>query len=165
MKNAILFILPLCLLFSCVEYGEEFSTQQLEGRWVNEVVNDYESMDNILVFQSNGTYEAFFIRTESNEGFAPGIVGYYKGKYAVADGSLTFSDRRYFYPEDFENPPASPDELLEQNSFPMANQNASLAFENNNKVMVLVFECVDFHTGTLSMCLEPEPAYYDKVEE
>ncbi|EOZ91956.1 hypothetical protein A33Q_4049 [Indibacter alkaliphilus LW1] len=165
MKKSLTSMIFLFLIFSCVDYQEEFSARYLEGEWVNELVNDYETLENILVFQMNGTYESFFIRKENSEGFAPGIVGYYQGKYSVMEDKLTFSERRYFYPEDFENPPASPDELLEQNSFPMVNQNASLAFENNNKVMVLVFECVDFHTGTLSMCLEPEPAYYDKVEE
>lgn len=165
MKKALLALVPIIFLFSCVDYSEEFSSQTLQGKWLNKISNDYESMDNVLVFQTNGSYEAFFIRTENSEGFAPGIVGYYKGNYAVTDDKLVLSDRKYYDPEDFENPPTEASDMIEQANFPMPNQSAELSFEENKTVMVLVFECIDTFGGFAAMCMEPEPTYYDKVME
>lgn len=164
-------LLPLAFLifffYSCIESSEDFSSQTLEGSWLRKFENTYEALDIVYSFDRNGTYENFIIRTGSQEDLENGIVGYYKGNYSISEGTILFSDRRYFYPEVYENPPSVPEELIEQTSFPMVIQSAEISFEENEMVMVLVYGCNDMipQADFMSICLEPEPKRYDRIVE
>lgn len=164
MKKSVLSLLSVFLLFSCMDTGDELSFQSLKGKWINQINNENESMDVVYTFQSDGTFENFYIRTGSNEGFGPGILASYSGNYAITEGKLVFSNRKYFYAEDYENPSSDPATLVAQNDFPITSQRADLSFEENKSIMVLVYECNDMLTGfALSMCMEPKPIRYNRL--
>jgi hypothetical protein len=166
MKKSLLLILTVLTLASCMDNADDISFQTLEGKWVNQINNENEYLEVVYVFQSDGTFENFFIRTESHEGFGPGILASYRGNYAITDGKLVFSNRKYFYAEDYENPSFEQESLVEQTNFPIATQRADLSFEANKSVMVLVYECNDMITDfALTMCLEPRPISYNRVME
>lgn len=164
MKKIYLLLLPF-LLLSCVDYSEDVNRDRLLGNWVHEFSNDYETIENTIAFQTDGSYVEQYWRTENADGFEPGLLAAYRGKYSLETGILTFSDKKYFFAADYENPPTTIEALQQQENVPFTTQTVEVTFEENDRVMILLATgCNDMIPGMSAFCVEPVPVRYTKVE-
>ncbi|MCH7398900.1 hypothetical protein MM236_12920 [Belliella sp. DSM 107340] len=165
MKKIYLVLLPF-LLFSCMDDTDEVNKERVQGTWMHEFLNGDETLQTNFTFNSNGTFESQNVRTQSEGEYELGVLSLSTGTYALEGGELVISDRAYFYAEDYENPPATAEELVESDfEYPIA-QRVKISFEDNNSAMILLFyECHDIIPSSFSFCAEPKPIRYDRVEE
>lgn len=167
MKKAILYSLLLLISFSCVESDEVIIPKELVGKWEKEFTFEEDTYTVSFVFQSNGRYESFAVRTIQTETLQPGILGHSKGNYSLREGRLVISDIRSFYAEDRSNPPSQTSLLKEQLEWIIPDEIAEFSLEENNNLLVLTFlGCNDvLIPRELANCLPPSPERYTRVVE
>jgi hypothetical protein len=166
MKKIYLLFLPI-LLFSCMESSENVEMERLLGVWMHEFSNENETIESTISFKADGTYIIENRRVQSAEGFNPGLIDAYKGKYNLEAGKLTFSDKIFFFTEDFVNPPATLEALRQGENVKYPKQTAKVSFEENNQVMVLLYDCPGpepEEDEVLVECLDLGPLHYTRIE-
>ena len=166
MKKIYLLFLPI-LLFSCMESSEKVEMESLQGAWMYEFSNENETIESTISFNADGSYIAENRRIQSAEGFNPGLINAYKGKYKLEEGKLTFSDKIYFFAEDFVNPPATIEALRQSENVKYPKETANVSFEENNRVMILLYDCPGQEPEEDEMlveCLDLGPLHYTRVE-
>lgn len=167
MKKALLYSIVLLFSFSCVESEEVIIPKELVGKWERDFTIEEDTYTVSFVFQTNGTYESFSVRTIQTEGLQPGYLGYSKGKYSKREGRLVISDIRSFYAEDNSNPPNQTNLLKEQLEWIIPDEIAEFSLEENNNLLVLTFlGCNDVRIPReMANCAPPTPVGYTRVVE
>ncbi|MCH7408658.1 hypothetical protein MM239_04570 [Belliella sp. DSM 111904] len=140
--------------------------ETVQGTWVHEFELENQTIESTFIFYSNGTFERHNDRTQGEGDYETGILSFSTGNYAFEDDKLVVSTQTAFNAEIYENPPATVEELVESHKFFIRTERVEITFEDNNKVMILLFsECHDMITGVLPICAVPTPMRYIRVEE
>ncbi|MCS4433822.1 hypothetical protein NK987_05470 [Aquiflexum sp. XJ19-10] len=150
-----------------MESSENVEMERLLGVWMHEFSNEDETIESTISFIADGTYIIENRRVQSSEGFNPGLIDAYKGKFSLEAGKLTFSDKIFFFTEDFVNPPATIEALRQGENVKYPKQTAKVSFEENNKVMVLLYDCPGpepEEDEVLVECLDLGPLPYNQVK-
>lgn len=150
-----------------MESSEKVEMERLLGAWMHEFSNESETIESTISFKADGTYIIENRRVQSAEGFNPGLIDAFKGKYNLEAGKLTFSDRIFFSAEDFVNPPATIEALQQRENVKYPKESANVSFEENNQVMVLLYDCPGpepEEDEMLVACLGLGPLPYTRVK-
>lgn len=142
--------------------------ERLLGAWMHEFSNENETIESTISFKADGTYIIENRRVQSAEGFNPGLIDAFKGKYSLEAGKLTFSDKIFFFSEDFVNPPATIEALQQRENVKYPKESANVSFEENNQVMVLLYDCPGPEPEEDEMlveCLGLGPLHYSRSEK
>jgi hypothetical protein len=126
------------------------------------------TIESTISFKADGTYIIENRRVQSAEGFNPGLIDAFKGKYSLEAGKLTFSDKIFFFSEDFVNPPATIEALQQRENVKYPKESANVSFEENNRVMVLLYDCPGPEPEEDEMlveCLDLGPLHYTRSEK
>lgn len=167
MKKIYLLFLPI-LLFSCMESSEKVGMESLQGVWIYVFSDENETIESTISFKADGSFIAENRRIQSTQDFNPGLTDAFKGKYNLEAGKLTFSDRIYFFTEDYVNPPANIEGLRKMENVKYPTQTADVSFEDNDQVMVLLYSCSDSEPEEDVMfvaCLDLGPLHYTRTEK
>jgi len=161
-KNTILTALIFLLFVGCMEKAELTPLQLLEGTWVSVQEEDSGFVPQTYVFSSDGTFVEYFTKMEGNENL--GILGSFSGKYSITDGKLQLRERWFFYPEDFDNPPSTLEDLVPMEVPMFQDHSAEISFKGKNQMMELIHDCFHFGVGPVFECLRPGPIRYTRME-
>lgn len=165
MKRIYLLLLLPVFIFSCIEDDEDLNRERIRGSWVNETEYENQTLESTFIFQPNGTFENISKRIQGDGDFQTGILSVSTGNYSFEDGELILRTNTISNAEEWENPPATREELIESDNVSSIPDRAKISFEENNSVMILLFyQCNDTHTGGFSNCAPPTPARYDRIE-
>jgi hypothetical protein len=151
-----------------MESSEKVEMERLLGAWMHEFSNENETIESTISFKADGTYIIENRRVQSAEGFNPGLIDAFKGKYSLEAGKLTFSERIFFFAEDFINPPATIGALQQRENVKYPKESANVSFEENNRVMVLLYDCPGPEPEEDEMlveCLDLGPLHYTRSEK
>jgi hypothetical protein len=167
MKKTLLCSILVLSFLSCVESEEVIIPKELAGKWEKEFNVEEDSWNVSYVFNTNGNFESFSVRTIQTQELQPGIIGYSKGKYSKREGNLILSNIRGFYAEDYSNPPSQISLLKEQLEWVIPDEIAEFSLEENDNILVLTFlGCNDVPTPrSLANCAPPTPMAYTRVVE
>jgi hypothetical protein len=167
MKKIYLLFLSI-VLFSCMESSEKIEMENLQGDWMYEFSDENETIESTISFKDDGTYTAEDRRIQSTEDLNPGLITAFTGKYNLETGKLTFSDRKYFFAEEYSNPPATIEALQQRENVKYPKQMADVSFEENNQVMVLLYDCpgpASEEDEVLVECFDLGPLHYTRAKK